>query len=203
MKTILTYLGTAVAALAASACCWIPALLGAGAAGSLGISAALAPWQPYLLALTGLFLLGGFWMVYRKPSAECCDEGGCATPAAKRRRKINIGVMWVVAAFALAMSAYPNLLAATARASSSSRTAAVPANSSTLVFHVKGMDCEACAAPIKTEVEKVPGVLSAAIDFKKAELVVSSKLTLPDKGAVLAAVEKAGFKAEPKQEHTR
>lgn len=81
MKTFLTYAGTALAALAASVCCWIPALLGAGAAGSLGISAALAPWRPYLLALTGLFLLGGFWMVYRKPKADCCDSGGCRTPA--------------------------------------------------------------------------------------------------------------------------
>lgn len=197
MKTILTYLGVAVAAVAASACCWIPALLGAGAAGSLGISAALAPWRPYLLALTGLFLVNGFWMVYRKPKADCCDSGGCATPAAATRRKINIGVMWVVAAFAVAMAAYPNFLAASASASeNSSPAASVPAEA-TLVFKVEGMDCEACAAPIKREVEKVPGVQSASIDFAKKRLTVEEGRSGLDSKAVLEAVQRAGFKASP------
>lgn len=195
MKTILTYLGVAVAAVAASACCWIPALLGAGAAGSLGISAALAPWRPHLLALTGLFLIAGFWMAYRKPKADCYDSGGCATPAAAKRRKINIGLMWIVAAFAVAMSAYPNFLAASASAGTgSSPAASVPAEA-TLVFKVEGMDCEACAAPIKTEVEKVPGVQSASIDFAAKKLTVTERRNGPDSDVIIEAVRTAGFQA--------
>lgn len=196
MKTILTYLGATVAAVAASACCWIPALLGAGAAGSLGISAALAPLWPYLLTLTGLFLAGGFWMVYRRPKADCCDAGGCAIPAAAKRRKINIGVMWVVATFAVAMSAYPKILAASASArAKSSPASSVPAEA-TLVFKVDGMDCEGCASPIKTEVEKVPGVLSASINFSRKSLKVNESHRGPDTKAILEAVRRAGFKAK-------
>lgn len=198
MKTILTYTGTAIAALAASACCWIPALLGAGAAGSLGISAALAPWRPYLLGMTGLFLIGGFWMVYRKPKADCCDSGGCATPAAAKRRKVNIGVMWTVAVFALAMAVYPNWLAAKASNDQRATPASAAMATAALTFHVEGMDCEACAVPIKTEVEKVPGVASARVAFEKKELVVQAGSHDVSEAAILSAVEKAGFVASPK-----
>lgn len=197
MKTILTYLGVAVAALAASACCWIPALLGAGAAGSLGISAALAPWRPHLLALTGLLLLGGFWMAYRRPKGECCDAGGCATPAAAKRRRINIGVMWTVAIFAAAMAAYPNLLSASASASGDSSAAVGTTAAAALHFKVDGMDCEACAAPIKAEVERLPGVRSASIDFAAKKLTVRESPNGPDPKRILAAVKRAGFKASP------
>jgi copper chaperone CopZ len=197
MKTFLTYAGAAIAAVAASACCWIPALLGAGAAGTLGISAALAPWRPFLLSLTGLFLVGGFWMVYRKPKAECCDSGGCATPAARTRRRVNIGVMWVVAVFAVAMAAYPNLLAARVSARDDSSPAISAKEATALVFKVEGMDCEACAAPIKTEVEKLPGVQSAQIEFSKKRLTVTASARGPHTEAVLAAVKRAGFSASP------
>ncbi len=197
MKTILTYVGTGLAALAASACCWIPALLGAGAAGSLGISAALAPWRPYLLGLTGLFLVGGFWMVYRKPKGECCDSGGCETEAGARRRKVNIGVMWTVAAFALAMAAYPHWLAARASIDHGGTAPSATNATAVLTFNVEGMDCEACAAPIKTEVERSPGVVSARVAFEKKELVVQVGSHDVSVEAILSAVKKAGFKASP------
>lgn len=197
MRSVLTYAGTAVAALAASACCWIPALLGAGGAGSLGISAALAPLRPYLLAMTSLFLIGGFWMVYRRPKAACKSDC-CATEAASRRRKVNIGVMWAVAVFALGMAAYPKFLAASVNAGPAPAVASK--SDMTLAFDVKGMDCEACAAPIKTEVEKLPGVKSARVDFAKARLLVVKGSTGPDSQAIVAAVKKAGFTASPQGE---
>ncbi|MBL1149450.1 MAG: hypothetical protein HND42_04475 [Armatimonadetes bacterium] len=200
MKTFLTYLGTAIAALAASACCWIPALLGAGAAGSLGVSAALAPWRPYLLGLTVLFLAGGFWMVYRKPKGDCCGEEACASEHAAKQRSLNIGVMWAVALFSVPMAAYPNYLAATAGAPSRAVSQAPRDRGGVLTFKVKGMDCEACAAPIKTEVEKVPGIVSAAVDFKRAELRVEIGDAKPGDDAILAAVKSAGFSAEPIKE---
>lgn len=200
MKTVLTYISTAIAALAASACCWIPALLGAGAAGSLGVSAALAPWRPYLLGLTALFLIGGFWMVYRKPKADCCDEGGCATPVAAKRRKINIGVMWAVALFAIAMAAYPEVQAMRFRASPASN-APVPASARQVVLVVKGMDCEACAAPIEENLKKLPGVLSARVDYPKAQAIVSLGSPEPSEAALLKAVKDSGFEATIKSSY--
>jgi len=194
MKTILTYQGTALAALTASACCWIPTLLGAGAAGSLGVSAALAPWRPYLLALTALFLIGGFWFVYRKPK-KSCETDGCATEAASRRRKVNIIVMWAVALFATAMAAYPEVQAMRHRASNFA-DAPAPASARHVVLAVKGMDCEACAAPIEENLKKVPGVLSARIDYPKARAIVSLGRPEPSEAALVKAVKDSGFEAK-------
>lgn len=193
MKTLVTYLGTALAALAASACCWIPALLGAGAAGSLGVSAALAPWRPYLLALTALFLIGGFWMVFRKPKAAC-ETDCCATEAASRRRKVNIGVMWAVALFALAMAAYPEVQAMRYRAIHAGE-AAPPSSAKQVVLVVKGMDCEACAAPIEQNLKKVPGVLSARVDYQNSQAFVALGTPEPSEAALLQAVKSSGFEA--------
>lgn len=195
MKNLFGYVGTALAALAASACCWIPALLGAGAAGSLGVSAALAPWRPHLLALTGLFLLGGFWAVYRKPKQKCCDSGVCATEAAARRRKVNIGVMWVVAAFSHAMAAYPKIIASRVRAAGGEQQVAPLATEATFVFHVGGMDCEACAAPIKTSVEKLPGVRSARVNFRAKSSTVIVTKAATNSSEILAVVKQTGFRA--------
>ncbi|MCC6403540.1 MAG: cation transporter [Fimbriimonadaceae bacterium] len=195
MKTVVSYIGTAVAALAASACCWIPALLGAGAAGSLGISAALAPWRPYLLVLTGLFLTAGFWMVYRRPKSDCCDSGGCATPAARTRRRINIGVMWSIAAFSLAMAAYPEVQAMRSRASHAAEAPVMAAASREVVLAVKGMDCEACAAPIEENLKQVPGVVFARVDYPKARAVVGLGRPEPTQAALIEAVKKSGFEA--------
>lgn len=195
MKTILTYLGAALAAVAASACCWIPALLGAGAAGSLGISATLAPWRPYLLALTGLLLIAGFWMVYRKPNADCCDASGCATPKSTWNRKLNIVAMWLVTVLAVAISAYPNFSTVIASAGANSSQWTSARAEATLVFRVEGMDCEACGAPIKTEVEKVPGVQRASIDFAAKELTVAVGRSEPASDEIIKAVTTAGYQA--------
>lgn len=201
MKSVLSNVGTAFVALAASACCWIPALLGAGAAGSLGIGAALAPYRPYFLVLTGVFLLFGFTMVYRKPSAGSCDATGSCSPEASVKRNINKGVMWAVAIFAIGMAAYPyvsearlnNALAASG--SKQESIASVPMHR--LVFDVEGMDCAACAMPIMDKVEQVPGVQSAVVDFDAAKLIVQGETPAPSSDLILKAVEDAGFTAKP------
>ena len=201
MKSILSIAGMSLAGLAASACCWIPALLGAGAAGSLGIGAALAPYRPYFLVLTGVFLLVGFTMVYRKPSAASCDATGCYTPEATLKRNINKGVMWAVAIFAVGMAAYPYIgLAKLNSANAASETmqqqsASLPTQR--LVFHVAGMDCAGCAIPIKDKVEQVPGVQAATIDFDAEELVVQAGTPAPATESILKAVADAGFQAAP------
>lgn len=197
MKSILTIVGTGLAALAASACCWIPALLGAGAAGSLGIGAVLTPYRPYLLGLTAVFLIAGFAMVYRKPGGDCCSADGCLTDSAKRKRRTNIGVMWSVGLLSIVMAAYPYLgQAQLDNANAATRSVPGTAAAHQLVFNVEGMDCAACAVPIKERVEALPGVSSATIDFDAKTLVVRANPDTPGTGAIIRAVADAGFTAE-------
>ena len=187
MKRVLTYLGGILVAVLASACCWIPALLGAGAAGSLLISSRIAPFRPYLLILTSVFLAGGFYFAYRKPSEECCQ-----TPEALRKRRLNIGVMWVIAALSGAAAAYPNLAVL---GPSPQVASAVSTNEKTVVLRVPGIDCAACAGPIREALVKTAGVKSASVDVDKKSATVVVNVSFHDTQHLLDAVKSAGFDA--------
>ncbi|MCH8980046.1 MAG: cation transporter [Armatimonadetes bacterium] len=200
MKSILSLTGTALTGVGSSACCWIPALLGTGAAGSLGIGAAIAPWRPYLLGLTAIFLATGFYFAYRTPKEASCADGACASDGGRLKRRVRIGVLWVVAIFAVGMAAYPYIGVAqlnTANAASQTmqqQSAALPTQQ--LVFDVEGMDCAGCAVTLQGNLEKVPGVTSAAVDFENATATVWHSGSAPDSDELMKAVRDAGFKAD-------
>ena len=62
---------------------------------SLGISGAgignftqLAPYQPYLLAATTVFLGTGYWLVHRASQRDCVEGVACVRPLPNRLVKI-------------------------------------------------------------------------------------------------------------------
>src|SRR6266849_9814073 len=78
--------GGLLGALAASSCCILPLMLF-----SLGVSGAwignftrLAPYQPYFIAATLLFLGSGYWLVYRSGTRGCADDEAGAGPVPNR-----------------------------------------------------------------------------------------------------------------------
>ena len=80
--TTLIVAGGLLGALAASSCCLLPVVLF-----GLGISGAwienftqLAPYQPYFLAVTGVFLGTGYWFVNRASRRACVEVEACARP---------------------------------------------------------------------------------------------------------------------------
>lgn len=62
------------------------------------------------------------------------------------------------------------------------------------VFSVQGADCAECAEKIRGELKKTKGVGKVEFDKQKVELTVKLEDGVAD-GAVVAAVERAGFKA--------
>ena len=72
--------GGILGALAAASCCIVPLVLfGAGVSTAwIGNLGALAPYQPAFVALTLLFLAGGFWFVYRRPGMAAAEGSACA-----------------------------------------------------------------------------------------------------------------------------
>ncbi|ROR32343.1 mercuric transporter MerT family protein [Inmirania thermothiophila] len=95
--------GSVLGAVAASSCCIVPLVLfSLGATGAwIGNLTALAPYQPYFVAATVLFLGLGFWRVYRRPA---CAGGGCA-PA--RRSPWVVGALWAATVLTAAALAFP------------------------------------------------------------------------------------------------
>jgi mercuric ion transport protein len=95
--------GGLVGALAASSCCILPLVLF-----SLGVSGAwignftrLAPYQPYLLAVTTGCLGYGYWLVYRSAKLACADGDACARPLPNRLVKTGLILASVLAVAAL------------------------------------------------------------------------------------------------------
>ncbi len=73
-------IGGLLGALTASSCCILPVVLF-----SLGVGGAwianftqLAPYKPYFITATILFLGAGYWSVYRATRAGCADGAACA-----------------------------------------------------------------------------------------------------------------------------
>lgn len=100
--------GAVLGALAASSCCILPLVLvslGLGGAWMGGLTA-LAPYQPYFMALTVVLLAAGFRLAYRKPAAACGPEGECTRPGSGRMVKI---ALWSAALLVLAILALPYL----------------------------------------------------------------------------------------------
>lgn len=99
--------GSILGALAATSCCIVPLVLfslGAGGAW-IGNLTALSPYQPYIIAVTLVFLASGFYMVYRKPKAEACEPGGyCASPKSTRVTKIALWMSTVIVAAAISFN---------------------------------------------------------------------------------------------------
>ncbi|MBX6329111.1 MAG: mercury transporter MerT [Pseudolabrys sp.] len=95
--------GGIIGALAASSCCILPVVLF-----SLGIGGAwignftqLAPYQPYFIAATLVFIGVGYWLVYRSSKVACAEGEACARPLPNKFVKIAL-----VAATVIVLSAW-------------------------------------------------------------------------------------------------
>jgi mercuric ion transport protein len=104
--------GGLLGALAASSCCVLPLVLF-----SLGMSGAwignftrLAPYQPYFIAVTLVFLGIGYWFVHRAAKRTCTDGDACAHPLPNRLVKIALVVATILAVAALGLDVLAPLL---------------------------------------------------------------------------------------------
>jgi mercuric ion transport protein len=97
--------GGLLGALAASSCCILPLMLF-----SLGVSGAwignftqLAPYQPYFITATLLFLGVGYWLVYRSGKRACTGGETCVRPVSNRvvMATLVLATILVVAALGL------------------------------------------------------------------------------------------------------
>jgi mercuric ion transport protein len=97
--------GGLLGALAASSCCILPLVFF-----SLGVSGAwignftrLAPYKPYFIAATLLFLGCGYWLVYRSGARTCAEGEVCARPLPNRIVKVSLILATILVAAALGL----------------------------------------------------------------------------------------------------
>jgi mercuric ion transport protein len=97
--------GGMLGAIAASSCCILPLVLL-----SLGVSGAwiayftrLAPYQPYFIAATLLFLGCGYWLVYRSEARACADGEICVRALPNRIVKATLILATILVAAAVGL----------------------------------------------------------------------------------------------------
>lgn len=180
--------GAISAAVAASACCLVPAVLALLGVSGVGFASRLAPYRIPFLILSALSLAAGFWFAYRPPTGAC----DCGTT--KSRRTARVG-LWITTLLTIALAAYPML-----RSGSSAVAGGAEAEAkASLELDVIGMDCKECTSTIANAVKKVPGVVSVAVDFESGNAVVRYDGREGMADAAISAVERAGYRAKVKQ----
>lgn len=97
-------IGTVLAALGASVCCILPVAVVVLGVGSAALGAKLETFRPYFLGLTVVLLVTAFYQVYTPKSNECAPGESCAVPENRRRQRM---VVWIIAVLALALVSFP------------------------------------------------------------------------------------------------
>jgi mercuric ion transport protein len=97
--------GGMLGALASSSCCMLPlALFSLGVSGAwIGNFTRLAPYQPYFIAATLMFLGCGYWLVYRSGTRACAEGEACARPLSHRMVKATLILATILVAAALGL----------------------------------------------------------------------------------------------------
>jgi mercuric ion transport protein len=185
----LSLLGAVLAALGASSCCLLPLLLAALGLGGAGAFASLAPYRPFMLVATASFLGLGFYLSYRKPRT---DGDACTTCDRPRAGKLPRVVLWAATFLAVLLAVSPSLLAKLSAPQQTTRTGSVD----TVVVHVEGIDCEACAAPIRKVLAAAGGFDQLKLDVPAQSVTVSYQPGPQRPGVYVTAIETLGYEAK-------
>lgn len=194
MKRLSVLVGAIAAAIAASACCILPLILGTASAGSVGLRAVLTPYRPYLVALTLMPLGAGFYFTYRTEKAACGADGSSAAERTLGMKRLSKTMLWLITLFTIFSMAYPEIAAYRVHSQANSIPVGTASDKAkTVVFTVGKMTCEECTLSIAKAVKNTPGVYNAKVDFASKHAAVrydEQRVSVPE---IRKAIEKTGF----------
>ncbi|HSQ67465.1 MAG TPA: heavy-metal-associated domain-containing protein [Polyangiaceae bacterium] len=194
----LSLAGAVLSAVAASSCCLGPLLLAALGVGGAGAFATLAAFRPYILGVTAALLAAGFYLTYRRPRAASADACGCERRTTRRAGRVGL---WLAAALVLLFAASPTLLARALDRPAKAAPSGV--RTETVTFDVKGIDCEACAVPLRRALAKVGGFHALSLDVPGQTAAVLYEPAPGRLEAYVAAIDELGYEAAVRGAATR
>jgi mercuric ion transport protein len=184
--------GALLTALAASSCCLGPCLLAAIGVGGAGAAGALGAFRPYLLSGTAALLVLGFYLTYRRPRSTVADTCACARPRASRAARIGL---WTATVTVVLVATAPPLLAKWAERTHIRSSAITDGSATKATIAVEGIDCEACAAPMRKALRKAGGFRDLELDLSRKSITVTYEPAPGRLDAYVAAINDLGYEA--------
>jgi mercuric ion transport protein len=182
---------TIVTAITASLCCITPVLaLIAGTSGIASTFSWIGPFRPYLIALTILVLVFG-WYQKLKPKkqeidCECEDE---------KPKGVNSRMFLVlVTFFAGLMLAFPYYSQIFYPNPNKEVVYVSELNINEIEYNIKGMTCTGCEVHIESEINKLDGIIEVKADYQNANTVVKFDRTKISSDKVKEAILSTGYK---------
>lgn len=183
-------IGAVIAAIAASACCLVPAVLALVGVSGLGIAAAFEAYRPALLVVAGLLLGLGFFVTYRQ-ATRSRDACGCEQLRAARSGR---AMLWSAMLLVVGFAAYPYIAGVVATTSRRGRADDVQYAASVQIA-IEGMTCRGCASAITDALANVTGVIRADVSYYDRLATVSYDPGKVAPDALVAAIDEIGFTA--------
>lgn len=202
------------AAVLASACCWLPlALLGLGLSAA-GLAKFIVGARWIFVGVAVVALAAGFYFTYRHKSS-CPPGEACATDKPPFLQRLNRVMLWASAALVAAFALFPYYSGPIIRAFAGSNhqiaaprplhrpinpqvgdhePAARNASPGVYFYHIKNMDCKACALGLQATLSRLPHVISAKVSYRRGAASVRAQPVLFDPQSVIKRMDAAGYK---------
>ena len=182
---------TIITAIAASLCCITPVLaLIAGTSGIASTFSWIEPFRPYLIALTILILVVA-WYQKLKPKKQEVD---CECEDEKPKFISSKRFLLLVTLFAGLMLAFPYYTQIFYPNTNKEVVYVSESNVSKVEYNIKGMTCTGCEVLIKSEVNKLDGIIEVKANHEKGNTIVKYDKTKVSNIEIEDAVEKTGYK---------
>lgn len=116
-----------------------------------------------------------------------------------RLRRLNKIMLWVATTVVLAFALFPNYVGYLLGCGDSHAAAVATGEQANREFRIGGMTCEACAATLREQLSRVPGVARAEVSFdaKTARVFFVTPDGAPAGETVLATIQQAGYSGTP------
>ncbi len=188
-------MGSVFAAVASSACCWLPLLALTTGISAGGVATFLDRWRPWLIGIAIILLGVSFYSVYfRKWRNSCCEAGACVS----RRDKLHVFnqvMVWTATVMVVGMILFPlwgpAFISKTPTNTSVQSATSVQQRS----IRVEGMTCDMCEIHVVRELGHVSGVLNVDASYEQGLAVITLDATVshPTSAELAAAIKDAGY----------
>ncbi|MBS0424085.1 MAG: mercuric transport protein MerTP [Proteobacteria bacterium] len=179
-----------VSAIAASLCCITPVLALIAGSGSIASSFSwIEPARPYLIGVT-IAVLGFAWYLKLKPQPT--DDCGCAVDEKPKFLQTKTFLL-LVTVFATLMIVFPSYAKAFFSQTEKKVLVVEKSNIQTAELNIKGMSCEACEEEVKHEVNRLPGIIEAAVSYKNKNAIIKFDVSKTNIKHITDAVNATGY----------